>query len=514
MRDSIIDFIKKWWILALLILIKFTVQYFAVNSVYELHRDEFLHLDQANHLAAGFTSVPPFTSWISFLIKLLGGSVFWVRFFPALFGALTMVFVWLTVEQIQGSILSKILASSVFLFSVYARINILFQPNAFDILAWTAIFYLFIRFINENKNLWILIIVITYAIGFYNKYNVVFLLTGMLLALCLTPIRKIYVNKYLYFSFLIGLILLSPNLIWQYNHDFPVINHMMVLKSTQLDHVNRLDFLSGQLRALIGAVPLIIGSLIAVFRLNEFKRYKVIGVTFLIVLAIFTILRAKDYYAFGLYPVLMAIGAVYMEKLFHEKFKYIASLYIILNLALFISIAVYLLPVYSPNQIIEKKKQFEAIGLLRWEDGKNHQLPQDFSNMVGWKEMAEKTLSAYNQLPESSRKETIIFCDNYGQSGALNFYARGKIPEAYSFSTDYLFWIPDNILIHNVILIGNIPDLKIRKLFESVVKLDSVQNSFSRESGTSIILLQGAGKEFQDFFQKEVLQRRLKMDCF
>lgn len=62
------------------------------------------------------------------------------------------------------------------------------------------------------------------------------------------------------------------------------------------------------------------------------------------------------------------------------------------------------------------------MGMLRWEDGKDHQLPQDFADMLGWKELARKTDSLYALLP--NQKETIILCDNYGQAGAINFYSK------------------------------------------------------------------------------------------
>ena len=73
-----------------LIAIKFILQYVLIHPVYELQRDEYLHLDQGLHLAWGYISVPPMTSWISFVIHALGGTVFWVKFFPAAFGAMTM----------------------------------------------------------------------------------------------------------------------------------------------------------------------------------------------------------------------------------------------------------------------------------------------------------------------------------------------------------------------------------------------------------------------------------------
>ncbi|WP_346069745.1 hypothetical protein [Sphingobacterium siyangense] len=54
--------LKHRLILIGLILLKFIIQYQLISPIYELQRDEFLHLDQANHLAWGYLSVPPLTS--------------------------------------------------------------------------------------------------------------------------------------------------------------------------------------------------------------------------------------------------------------------------------------------------------------------------------------------------------------------------------------------------------------------------------------------------------------------
>ena len=96
---------KKTIVLTGFVLAKFILQYILVNPEYELQRDEFLHLDQANHLAWGYISVPPVTSWISVIILFLGKSLFWVRFFPALFGAITLLVVWKAIEA--GKILEE-----------------------------------------------------------------------------------------------------------------------------------------------------------------------------------------------------------------------------------------------------------------------------------------------------------------------------------------------------------------------------------------------------------------------
>src|SRR5436189_4008744 len=102
---------KKTIILLAFIILKFVLQYLLINPEYDLHRDEFLHLDQAKHLAWGYESVPPFTSWISLLILQLGNGVFWVKFFPALFGAITIVVVWKAIDALGGNIFALALGS-------------------------------------------------------------------------------------------------------------------------------------------------------------------------------------------------------------------------------------------------------------------------------------------------------------------------------------------------------------------------------------------------------------------
>jgi hypothetical protein len=103
---------KKTLILISFIALKFLLQFLLLSPSYDLQRDEYLHLDQANHLAWGFLSVPPFISWTSYLIQILGNSIFWIKFFPALYGALTMYVVWKAIEELNGTTFALILGSS------------------------------------------------------------------------------------------------------------------------------------------------------------------------------------------------------------------------------------------------------------------------------------------------------------------------------------------------------------------------------------------------------------------
>jgi hypothetical protein len=79
---------------------------------------------------------------------------------------------------------------------------------------------------------------------------------------------------------------------------------------------------------------------------------------------------------------------------------------------------------------------YRKLGLLRWEDGKDHDLPQDFADMIGWHELAKIVDDAYEPLPD--KINTIVLCDNYGQAGAINYYSKFPEMHAVSFSTDYI----------------------------------------------------------------------------
>ena len=506
---------QNYWLLLAFLIGKLVLQFMVVNPVYELHRDEFLYLDQASHLSAGFISVPPLMSWVSSIVFSLGGSIFWVRFFPALFGALTILFAWLMIEELGGRIYSKILVSCALLFSVFVRLDILYQPNSFDILAWTAVFYFLVRYVRSERPVWLFCLMLVFVLGIYNKYNIVFLLIGLLAGLLCTPQRKVLASKYFYLGLLLGFILLLPNVLWQINNDFPVLHHMMALKRTQLDYTSPMGFLTDQLMFVSGSLVLIIAAFVGLIIYKPFKIYKVVGFTYLMVMVIFIVLKAKSYYAIGLYPVLLVFGGVYLEAAVSMAWrKYTMGFLVLANFVTFLFIYNLVFPVLKPSDIVANKDKFERLGLLKWNDGKNHHLPQDFADMLGWKEMAGKALMAYEMIPLADREHTLIFCDNYGQAGALNYYNRNKMPQAYSFNTDYIFWVPRMKVIKNVVLVGDTPKDQIKAMFSGFKLVETVKNEFAIEKNTPVYLLTGASPEFTAGFYKELDQRIEEYDIF
>ena len=483
------------------------MQYLLINPIYELHRDEFLHLDQGRHLAWGYISVPPVTSWVSFLIKLSGNGEFWVKFYPALFGALTILLAWKITEALKGNLFALILTSISILLSPLLRINILFQPNSLDIFFWTLVYFSVIKYVITQKIKWIYFTAIAVGFGILSKYNIFFLITGLFVALLFSQHRKLFTSKHFYFATGLCFLIILPNIIWQVNNKFPTYFQLKELGETQLVHVSRTGFLKDQVLYFFNSFFIIVAAFVGFIRYVHFKRFRFLLVGYIITIFLFTILKAKSYYAIGLYPVLIAFGSVYLQSLFQPPKRYflkIISISIVLIFAIPFLLSSF--PVKSPQLITEKGMFINKPGSFKWEDGKPHNLPQDFADMLGWKMITAIVDSAYDVVGE--KQNTLVFCANYGQAGAINYYSKFANINAISFNADYINWIPLDQPVRHIILVTE-PDeseqiQKLKALFEKVILLGQNNNQYSREYKASIYLLQNAKTNINALIQKAI----------
>jgi hypothetical protein len=495
-------------LLILVVVAKIIAQYFVISPSFDLQRDEYLHLDQANHLAWGFQSVPPFISWVSWLIKLLGNSVFWVKFFPALAGAATIVAAYYIVDAIKGSVYAKSLTMIALFFSVLFRINILFQPNSFDILAWTLVYLFLIRYLEAYQRKWLVWMAIVFAFGFLNKYSILMLGFSLFVGLLLTKERNIFAKKQLYLAALLVLIMISPNLVWQYQQGFPVVHHMKELAETQLVHVKRGDFLKAQLLFFFQAIFIIAAAFIAFIVHKPFRKYRFIGWSYVCCITFFLYLHAKDYYALGLYPVLISFGAAYLGRLFETGWRrFLKPVSFVIVILLFYPYLIRL-PLVPPYKMISTKP-FNKTGPHTWEDGKEHSLSQDYADMRGWKELAEKVSQAIKTLPPG--ENALIICDNYGQAGAINFYAN---LHAVSLNADYINWFNLDKPVQNLLLVKDPDDdgsiiNTLRPGFDTTILSGQIEDPFAREKGAKIYLFKNARIAINDLVRKKIEEERI-----
>jgi energy-coupling factor transporter transmembrane protein EcfT len=244
---------------------------------------------------------------------------------------------------------------------------------------------------------------------------------------------------------------------------------------------------------------------------KPFQPYRLFFFAYFFTIIVFMYFKAKDYYAIGLYPIYIAFGAVVLDEWLKDGWKrYLQPVTIALPLLLFIPIYNIAFPNKSPEYIVQHSQPYKDFGLLRWEDGKDHALPQDFADMLGWKELASKVDVAYKNLP--NKDNTLILCDNYGQAGAINYYTKQNI-QAVSFNADYINWFDFSKKYVNVIRIKEGADRKIEiketsPYFKTSIVSDSITNPYAREFGTTIFLFKDAKIDINQRLQKEIKEEK------
>jgi len=95
----------------------------------------------------------------------------------------------------------------------------------------------------------------------------------------------------------------------------------------------------------------------------------------------------------------------------------------------------------------------------------------------------------YHSLSPEEQAKTAIFCDNYGEAAAVDFFGgRYGLPKAISGHQSYFFWGPRNYTGEIVIVVGqNEKDL--RNEFESVTVAATQSNPYAFWYETQPILL-------------------------
>src|SRR5450432_78092 len=502
--------------LYLLAFIKFILPFLLQDSIYEPHRDEFLYLAEGAHPAFGFMEVPPILSIFAWITRHLGNGMFWIKCWPSLFGALNLILVGKIILSAGARQFALFLLFCCFIFSAFIRVHFLFQPNFLEIFFYTLISFGLIRYIQTSENKWLYITALGAGFGLLSKYSVAFYLVSLLPALLLTRQRAIFLNRHFYYALGVAFVIFLPNLIWQYLHYFPVFYHMQVLTTTQLQYVPPSSFLLDQLLMFFPCFFIWITGFFYLLLNQKGKPFIFLSVAYLGVIAILLWFHGKNYYALGLYPVLLGFGSLALEQWTVRSRYFLRFIFAAVIILLGIDFTFIGLPVMKPGHLAAfyEKRHFREKGLLKWEDQQDHALPQDFADMLGWEEMAQKTSAAFHSLDRSQQANTLIFCDNYGMAGAVNYYReKYKLPEAYSDNASFLYWIPDSLHFQNIVLVENDPDEMQRpfvKQFSKVIITDSVTNPYARENGTSIMLLTGANDQFRKFFTEKLKADRLK----
>lgn len=503
-------------LILLFVLLKTVLNLFAAPH-FGYHRDELLHLALANHLDWGYKEVPPFIALLAKLsLTFFGDTVFTARIFPTLAAGIIIWLTGLIAHELGGKRFAISLACLTLIFSpAFIASGYLFQPVVFDQLWWVLSIYLLIKYINTLNHSYLYWLGLITGIGMLTKYTMAFFTVSLVVAILFTKQRKLLFTKHVFGAVLVALILFLPNIIWQFQHHFPVITHMKALQKQQLDYISPQNFIRQQLT--VNGVALFIWLAGFVFLLfsNRLQKFRFLAFAYLLIFIFLLKMNGKNYYLFGAYPMLFAAGGFGFEQLIKVRHfvlrAFVTALFTLPNLILL----PLLLPVLPLKQTLATiKLDSQHIPSMRfaitWEDQKQHPLTQDYADMLGWEEMVAASAKIYNSLSAEEKAHTAIIADNYGEAGAFErFGLKYHLPEVVCLNSSFALWAPENLSAKTIIYVSDDKDVSDLKTVAGSLKLMyEVTDSLAREAGTGIFLLKDVKPGLNQIYRHSLLKTR------
>ena len=197
-------------------------------SHFGFHRDEFLHLVLADHMAWGYKEAPPFIALLAKVtITVFGNSVFAARIFPTIAGGLIIWLTGLITVELGGKLFAIALACLALIFSPgFAASDYLFQPVVFDQLWWVLAVWLLVKYSNTSSIKYLYFLGMAVGVGMLTKYSMAFFTFSLLFGILISKQRKMLFSKHIIGAALLAILIWLPNIIWQLQHHLPVITHM------------------------------------------------------------------------------------------------------------------------------------------------------------------------------------------------------------------------------------------------------------------------------------------------
>lgn len=467
--ERIILFVKNHWrslisITIYFALIKLLIHLFT-NGQYGYFRDELYYLAASEHLDWGYVDFPPLIAIITkFITTFIGTSLPAIRFLPAIAGALKVLLTGLIAKEFGGRYFAIILAClSVLIAPIYLGVDTFLSMNVFEPIFWMGVVYLIILAINRNEPRFWLGAGVLAGLGIMNKYPILLFIFGIFIGLLLTKERRFLSDRWFRIAGLITFLISLPNIIWQYQYNWPMIEVMQNITTTGKNvMLSPLEFIISQFMILHPfTAPVWIAGLIFLFFDEKGKRYRMFGIAYFVILIIMLGTNSKNYYIQSSYPMLFAGGAVFWEKILDRKYikynlnltKFLKPAYIAVLIIGGVILAPMALPVLSVDNYIKYQQTFGQPP--KTEVGHVGPLPQLYSDMFGWPEMVETVAKVYNNLPPEERAKAAIIARNYGEAGAIDFFGPSyELPKAISGHQNYYLWGPRSYTGEVLILLG------------------------------------------------------------
>ena len=473
----------EWWVAATLL-----VLLVATSANYGFHRDELYFIVAGQHPDYGYPDQPLLTPLIAQGLFWLGhGSIVVVRLAGSLASAFTVVVVGWIADLLGASPRGRLIAAVAWAVSAMALVTgHMLSTTTLDVLAAGAVTYCLIRAVVRDQPRWVMIAGAVLGAGLLNKLLVAIVIGIVMVAFLAIGPRRVFLTRYSLWGILFAAIGVAPYVVWQALHGWPQLA------------VSRAIAQSGAQGGSLGVIPyqfllvspVLVAVLIAgIVRTFRTRPVRPIAVAYLALLVFLIVSSGKAYYAAGLYPALIASGAIAADVWITRGTTRLQGGLVTAALAVALATnAVIGLSILPPRLLT-------ATGI--------ETLNSDAGEQVGWPALVGTVDRVYRRIPASERAGAVIFTSNYGEAGALDVYGASLgLPSAFSGHNGFSLWGPPR---GNgpVILVGVEPSASVRDAFTGcrvVARIDNGIGLDNDEQGEPVQLCTGPAHPWSELW--------------
>lgn len=378
------------------------------NGRYGFHRDELQFLSDARHLDWGYVPYPPLTAFVEHIgMSLFGLSLVGLRLFSVLAQAIAIGISGELASELGGGTRARLIAAlSVALSPLTLFEGTEFQYTSFDFLWWVLAAYFIVRATRTGNPRWWLAVGAVIGYGLLTKYSIVFYIAGIFAGLALTSARRWLASGWFWAASALAVLVFLPNLLWLLHHHF--------ISYTFLQHIHLRDVAKGRGKGffrdqLLICVNLAAAPLALIGLIGDIvdRRFRILAWMWAVPVAIFALSHGRGYYTAGAYPMLLAMGAVVVERWLLVMPQKAGRL---LQFGWYLALAV--VGAYACAVVVPLANSGPLRAFALAHNG-------DLREEIGWDELVQRLAQIRDSLPADQRAHLGITTANYGEYGAI-----------------------------------------------------------------------------------------------
>ncbi len=207
---------KVWIFFGLIVLIN---AYFNANL--DLHYDEAYYWVWSQNLSLSYFDHPPMVAYMIWLFHFLGRSEFFVRLPALVCMVITAIYMYKLANKMFNQKVAEITLLLAISWPMLEGVGFIMTPDSPLVMFWTLTVYCFYVGVFENKVSNIYFAGIFAGSALLSKYTALLVFPGLFLFLLTSKdYRNILAKKDVYLAFILSIIVFTPVIIWNYQHQW------------------------------------------------------------------------------------------------------------------------------------------------------------------------------------------------------------------------------------------------------------------------------------------------------